>query len=123
VILDLSAPDGTLPIRLGAVGDATIRRPAGIPVRVRVRRGARSLTLDGRRVSASGGPTTLATPGYDRAVHRVDISVDSAVDVTVTTTELTRDAPAGPVDVMAAAHTWLARMRASGVVWPAPEPA
>jgi hypothetical protein len=122
-ILDLSAPDGTLPIRLGAVSDTTIRRPAGVPVRVRIRRGTRGLTLDGRRVGASGGPTTLTTPGYDRAAHRVDVWVDSASDLTVTATEFARDAPAGPVDVMAAAHAWLARMRASGVVWPAPEPA
>jgi hypothetical protein len=122
-MLDLSAPDGTIDIRLGAVSNSTIRRPAGVPVRVRVRRGARGVTLDGRRVGATSGPTTLTTAGYDRATRRVDVAVDSAVELVVTTTVLTRDPPVGPVDVMAAAHTWLARMPASGVVWPAPDPA
>jgi hypothetical protein len=119
-ILDLPAPDGTLPIRLGGVSDTTIRRPPGVAVRVRVRRGARRVTLDDRRVEASGGPMTLTTPGYDGATDRVDVSVDSAVDLAITTTDLTREVPAGPMDVVAAAHNWLARMSVGGVVWPAP---
>jgi hypothetical protein len=119
-VLDLSAPDGTTVIRLGAVSDTTIRRPAGVPVRLQVRRDARRVALDDRLIDDCG-PTTLTTAGYDRAVNRVDVSVDSAVDLAVTTADLTRDAPAGPVEVMAAAHTWLARMRAGRVVWPAPD--
>jgi hypothetical protein len=49
----------------------------------------------------------------------VDVPVDSAVDRALTTTNRAREAPAGPVDVMAAAHNWLARTSSGGVVWPA----
>ena len=51
----------------------------------------------------------------------VDASLDVAVDRAITTTNLAREAPASPVDVMAAAHNWLARMSPGGVVWPAPD--
>ena len=47
----------------------------------------------------------------------VDVSVDAALDRAITT-NLAREAPAGPVDVVAAAHNWLARTRSGGVVWP-----
>jgi hypothetical protein len=120
-VLDLSAPDGTLVIRLGAVSDTTIRRPPGVPVRLQVRRGARRVSVDDRLIDDCAGPTTLTTPGHDRAVNRVDVSVDSAVGLAITTSDLIRDAPAGPADVMAAALSWLARMRAGRVVWPAPD--
>jgi hypothetical protein len=51
----------------------------------------------------------------------VDTSLDAAVDRASTTTNPARQAPAGPVDVMAAAHNWLARTSSGGVVWPAPD--
>jgi hypothetical protein len=51
----------------------------------------------------------------------VDTSLDAAVDRASTTTNPDREAPAGPVDVMAAAHNWLARTSSGGVVWPAPD--
>ncbi len=120
-VLDLPAPDGTLSVRLGAVSDTTIRRPPSIPARVRIGRGARRVTVDDRRVEAGSGPMTLTTPGYDRAAHCIEVVVDSAVDLVITTRDLARDVPSGPVDVMAAARNWLARMRGGGVVWPAPD--
>jgi hypothetical protein len=120
-VLDLSAPDGTLVIRLGAVSDTIIRRPADVPVRLQVQRNARRVTVDDQLIDDDGGPTTLATAGYDRAVDGVDISVDSAVDLAITTSDLNRDAPPAPADVIAAAHTWLARMPAGRVLWPAPD--
>ena len=64
---------------------------------------------------------TLTTPGYDRAAHRIEVVVDSAVDLVITTPDLARDVSSGPVDVMAAARNWLARMHSGGVVWPAPD--
>jgi hypothetical protein len=51
----------------------------------------------------------------------VDTSLDAAVDRATTTTNPAREAPPGPVDVMAAAHNWLARTSSGGVVWPAPD--
>jgi hypothetical protein len=120
-VLDLPAPDGTLSVRLGAVRDTTIRRPPGVPARVRIGRGARRVTVDDRRVEAVVGPRTITTPGYDGAADRIEVVVDSAVDLVITTPDLARDVPAGSVEVMAAAHNWFARMRAGGVVWPAPD--
>ena len=64
--------------------------------------------------AAAGG-----TPPNPR--DHVDTSLDAAVDRAITTTNLAREAPASPVDVMAAAHNWLARMSPRGVVWPAPD--
>ena len=119
--LELSHPDGTVPVRLGAVADTTIRRPAGVPVRVRIRRGARSITVDDQTVAASTGPTTLTSPGYDRATDRVDVSVDNAERLSVTATDLRVLTNAGPGEVMLAANTWLARFGAAGVSWPAVE--
>jgi len=90
--IDLPAPVGTMVVRLGAVSDVTVTRPADVPVRVRVRRGSRRLTLDGYSWGAIGGPTTLTTPAtpsipaYDEATDRIDIVVDAASDLTVTTT-------------------------------------
>jgi hypothetical protein len=117
--IDLGNPDGTLSIRLGAVDNTTIRRPSGVPVRLRIRGEARGVTLDDRSVPRKCGPTAVTTPGYDHAAHRVDISADSAVDLAVATAEPTWDARIGQLEVMAAARAWLGRMCASGVVWPA----
>jgi hypothetical protein len=115
--LDLPHPDGTMPIRLRAVGDTIIRRPVGVPVRVRIRRRARCTTVDAQTLAAGTGPTTLASPGFDRAVHRVDVSVDTAARLTVTTTGATGQAHRGPADVLFAANTWLTRLGVAGGVW------
>jgi hypothetical protein len=81
--LELPTPVGTLPVRLGSVDDVVIRRPAGVAVRVSVRRGARSLRVDDQVLGAAGGPSVLATPGFATADHRIDISVDAARGLTV----------------------------------------
>ncbi len=46
--IDHSAPQGTLPVRLGSVNRVTIRRPRGAAVRVTVRRVTTELTVDDR---------------------------------------------------------------------------
>jgi hypothetical protein len=81
--VDLPAPDGTMVVRLGAVSDVVVTRPAGVPVRVRVRRGSRELTLDGQSYGAVGGPTTLVTPAYDTTPDRIDLVVDAADHLTI----------------------------------------
>ena len=116
--LDLSHPDGTLPVRLGAVSHVTIRRPAGVPVRVQMRRGARRTTVDAETVAGAAGPTTLVTPGYDRATNRLDISVDAADHFTVTTTSAGRSASVPAGDIMLAARSWLMRLGRTGVSRP-----
>ena len=121
--LNLSHPEGTVPVRLGAVSLMVIRRPVGVPVRVRLRRGARQVTVDEQTVAERAGPTTLVSPGFDDATDRIDISVDVADRLTITTTDLTEISRAHPRDVMLAANSWFARLGVSGVVWPAPDPA
>lgn len=83
--LELPAPVGLLPIRLGSVDDVVVSRPAGVAVRVSVRRGARSLRVDDQVLGAVGGPSVLTTPDFALADHRIDISVDAARGLTVTT--------------------------------------
>lgn len=116
--LDLSNPDGTVPIRLDAVRDTVIRRPVDVPVRVRIGRRARRTTVDAQTVGAGIGPATLTSPGFDRAVHRIDVSVDSAANLTITTIGAPVAAHRGPADVLLAASTWLARPGVDPVVWP-----
>jgi hypothetical protein len=82
--IDLPSPQGTVVVQLGATSDVEVTRPAGVPVRLRVRRGSRDLALDGQRVGAVGGPTTLVSSGYDAAEDRVDLVVDAADHLTVT---------------------------------------
>lgn len=115
----LSHPEGTVPIRLGAVRDTTIRRPARVPVRVRIRRGGRRITVDDQTLAASTGPTTITSPGYLDAAYRVNVTVESADHLTVTTTGRNELAGASPADVMLAARTWLDRFGPAGVRWPA----
>ncbi len=73
----LSRPVGTVPLRIrGGASRVTIRRPAGVPVRVRVTGGLSRLTLDSRRLASSGAGTVRDTPGYEAAVDRYELSVE-----------------------------------------------
>lgn len=73
--LGLPATDSEVPVRvLGGAGRMIVRRPAGVPVGVRVRGGASEVVVDGVRMrSASGdarfsvGPDGL--PGYMVELH------------------------------------------------------
>jgi hypothetical protein len=116
--IDLSQPDGTLPVRLGAVSDVMIRRAAGVPVRVQIRRGARLTTVDAEKIVAATGPTTIVTPGFDRATNRLDISVDAADHFTVTAASAVRLASVPAGDIMLAASSWLMRLGGTGVSRP-----
>jgi len=73
----LSRPAGTVPLRIrGGASRVTIRRPAGVPVRVRVSGGLSRLTLDGRRLASSGAGSVRDTPGYETAIDRYELSVE-----------------------------------------------
>jgi DNA-binding MarR family transcriptional regulator len=73
--LDLPAPDSVVPVRvLGGAVRMVVRRPAGVPVGVRIRGGASEVMVDGARVrSASGGTRFVsgaeAVPGYEVELH------------------------------------------------------
>jgi DNA-binding MarR family transcriptional regulator len=73
----LGRPAGTVPLRIrGGASRVTIRRPAGVPVRVRVTGGMSRLRLDGRQVGSVGGGAVLDSPGYDAATDRYELSVE-----------------------------------------------
>ncbi len=85
VSLGLPHPAGTVAVELGSASNVTIRRPIGVAVRVALSGGARNLTVDEQRLGSVGGPTTLATPGFELARDRFDITLHSASNLTVTT--------------------------------------
>jgi DNA-binding MarR family transcriptional regulator len=73
----LSHPVGTVPLRIrGGASRVTIRRPADVPVRVRVSGGLSRLTLDSRRLASSGAGTVRDTPGYETAADRYELVVE-----------------------------------------------
>jgi hypothetical protein len=52
----LPRPSAWVPVRLvGGASEVTLRRPAGVPVRLRVRGGVSNLDLDGQHLSSVGG--------------------------------------------------------------------
>jgi DNA-binding MarR family transcriptional regulator len=76
VDFQLSRPVGTVPLRIrGGASRVTIRRPAGVPVRVRVTGGLSKLRLDGRQVGSVGG-ALLDSAGYDAAADRYELVVE-----------------------------------------------
>ncbi len=74
----LARPVGTVPLRIrGGASRVTIRRPAGVPVRVRVSGGMSKLRLDGRQVGSVGGGAVLDSSGYEAAADRYELVVES----------------------------------------------
>ncbi len=75
LVLELPVPDGVVPVRvLGGAGRMVVRRPAGVPVGVRIRGGASEVVVDGTRVRSAAGWARLAsgdpgTPGYEVELH------------------------------------------------------
>jgi DNA-binding MarR family transcriptional regulator len=77
VHLGLGSPVGTVPLRVrGGASRVTVRRPAAVPVRVRVSGGLSRLTLDGRRLPSAGSGSVLDSAGYEGAVDRYELSVE-----------------------------------------------
>ncbi len=85
VALSLPRPAGVVQIRArGGIGDATIVRPKGVAVRLSVRGGSRSATLDG--VAAwSGG--RIDTPGAEAVPDRYEIEIAGGANNVVVTAE------------------------------------
>jgi hypothetical protein len=69
----LSAPTGTVPVRVSAASDMTIYHPATIPLRIQARKGIGSLTLDEQRFGSIAGQIPLETNGFDEVINRYDI--------------------------------------------------
>jgi len=76
VDLQLPRPTGTAIVRVsGGANQLTLRRPAGVPARLRIGGGASKLELDTQYLGAVGGPVRLDTPDYSNAGDRYDIEI------------------------------------------------
>lgn len=83
----LSRPIGPCMIRLGAVKELRIVRPADVPVRVEIAKGSTNVRLDGRRFGAVGKGLADQAAGYDTAQDRYLIIATGGVDgLTITYT-------------------------------------
>jgi hypothetical protein len=77
----LPAPSGTVPIMLqGGAISATLHRPAGVELRVRISGGASAIDADGNHVTALGGDSSWSTPGYSQAADRYEISAEGGAN-------------------------------------------
>jgi TMEM175 potassium channel family protein len=74
VDLHLPHPSGTVPIHFGAATDVTVRRPAGVAVRVVVRGDFGKLQLDGKSIDATD-ELPIQSAGYAREADRYDIEL------------------------------------------------
>jgi len=83
----LSRPVGTVPLRIrGGASRVTIRRPPGVPVRVRVNGGLTRLRLDAQQIGSVGGPAVLDSSGYEAAADRYELGVEGGASrITVET--------------------------------------
>ena len=71
--LTLPPPVTTVALNFtGGVHDLTIHRPAGAPLRVRIRGGVSNLRLDSQRFGSVGGTMSWQTPDFDSAEGRYD---------------------------------------------------
>jgi hypothetical protein len=78
--LCLPRPTGTVRISIaGGVGDLTIHRPAGTPLRRSVRGGLSSLSTDGEELGGIGGGLRRETAGWPGAPDRLDVAVTGGV--------------------------------------------
>ena len=72
--LRLPRPSGTVSIHIrGGAATVSIRRPAGVAVRVVVPDGAADVQFDERRIGPIDSQTPLQSPDYDSATDRYDV--------------------------------------------------
>jgi hypothetical protein len=73
----LPEPADVVPVHFaGSASKVALRRPRGVPARLRVAGGSSNLTFDDERFSAVCGETRLASTGAEDAADRYDIDVD-----------------------------------------------
>jgi hypothetical protein len=74
----LPRPAGVVPVRVrGGASQVRIRRPAGVPVRLRIGRGVADLRFDEQEWGAVGGGLRLVTPEATQAPDRYEIEIAS----------------------------------------------
>jgi hypothetical protein len=74
----LPRPAGVVPVRIrGGASHVRIRRPAGVPVQLRVGRGVADLRFDEQEWGAVGGGLRLVTPEATQVPDRYEIEIAS----------------------------------------------
>lgn len=84
--LDLPTPPGMVPIRLaGGASEITVRRPAGVAIRINFKGWTDALAFDDQTFSVAGNISQLQSPGFDPAAPGFDIEITSYVNkITIT---------------------------------------
>lgn len=78
VELRLPRPAGVVPVRVvGGASQVRIRRPAGVPVQLRIGHGVAELRFDQQAWGAVGGELRLETPEASQAPDRYEIEIAS----------------------------------------------
>ncbi len=87
IVLDLPAPSGTVVVRIaGVASSARFRRPAAVPVSLRVAGGVSHLRLDGQRHEQVGGDRRFVADGFADRPDRYELEIlGGAGDVRVGT--------------------------------------
>lgn len=85
--LEVGMPVATARVHIeGGAHGFTFRRPAGVPVRVRVEGGANRVVLDDLRLGAVGGGIAWESPDYASAADRYELIVEGGADTLTVTT-------------------------------------
>jgi len=80
VDLDLGRPRGVVRLRLvGGGSELRLRRPADVPLTLRVAGGSRRIDFDGQRLGGAGGETVFESPGASGAADRFTVEVVGGV--------------------------------------------
>jgi DNA-binding MarR family transcriptional regulator len=74
--LSLGQPRGLVPVRIvGGASSLRVLRPTGVAVRARISGGYGKVEVDGTRLQARGGDSTLESPGASAVSDRFDLEI------------------------------------------------
>lgn len=80
VELDLGRPNGVVRLRIaGGASEIRLRRPAGVPLSLRVAGGSGRIDFDGQRLGGVGGETVLESAGASQAADRFVVELVGGV--------------------------------------------
>jgi hypothetical protein len=78
-VLQLPPPAGTVRLSVtGTIGELAVRRKAATPVRIKLTKGAKTATVDGK-AQGEVKPGTLSSPDYQAAKNRYEVDVAGPV--------------------------------------------
>jgi DNA-binding MarR family transcriptional regulator len=84
----LPAPSGAVPIRIsGGASEITVRRPAGVAARVRLKGWASGFVFDDQTFYDVGNDVRMQSPGYNTSELHYDIEVASSASMITITSD------------------------------------